>query len=160
EHRGARAYEPAAHALRLGLDVVEAARERALFDRALDGCEKDRQAERLRQVVERTVAHRADGAFAVAVGGRNDDRHVAVETRPHRGQQLDPIAVAKPDVEEHATAAPLLQHATRGADPRGRPRLVTEALHGPNEPLAKPRLVLHDEDRAHTRTSLVRRASC
>ena len=54
----------------------DAPRRRALLDGARDAWRAARQVEGLGEVVERAVAHRADGALAVAVRGGDDHRHV------------------------------------------------------------------------------------
>jgi hypothetical protein len=91
EHGGAGADQAAA---RRGCDGrCERLDQFALLDSALDGGEQQREVERLGEVVEGAVAHRLDGALAVAVGGSDDDGNVAVRAGPELAQQCEAVAV-------------------------------------------------------------------
>ena len=106
-----------------GGGLVSACDSAALLDRALDGGEERREIERLGQVVEGAVAHGADGALAVAVRRRHDDRHVALRAGADLAQELEPVAVAQADVEQHAVGRARGQLAARlGEAGRGRAR--------------------------------------
>ena len=118
-------------------------RERALLDRALDGGEQQRQIERLGEVVEGAVAHRADGALAVAVGGGDDHRHVAVRAR--RAARAGNRGRRRPqaDVEQDAVDGSRASSGARLAEARGGDGAVAErcddADAGPRAGRARPR---------------------
>ena len=77
----------------------------ALAQGALHRGEQEGQVEGLGDVVEGAVAHRLDGAIAVAVGGRHDHRDLAVLAAAQLAEQVEPVAVAQADVEEDAVDA-------------------------------------------------------
>src|SRR5207244_851105 len=119
--------------------------ERALLDGALDGGEEEREVEGLGEVVEGAVAHRLDGALAVAIGGGDDHRHLAMDTGAQLAQEVEAVAVAQPDVEQHAVDGLLREQLARLLEPAGGYRKITELLDGTLEALADAPLVLHDQ---------------
>ena len=127
---------------------------RALAQGALHRGEQEGQVEGLGDVVEGAVAHRLDGAIAVAVGGRHDHRDLAVLAR--RAARGAGRARRRRAGGCRAGCSRRARRATRrraSARPRGGQRAVPEALDGGGEALADPALVVDDEHRAHGRAS-------
>ena len=148
EHRGAGADQPAPR----GGERCrwrERLHQRSLLDRALDGGEQQREIERLGEVVERAVAHRLDGALAVPIRGGHDDGDVAVPARPQLAEQLEAVAVAQAEVEQHAVDRLRGDEPARFAETRRGHRTMAELGHRASEALAHARLVLDDENGDH-----------
>ena len=149
EHRGARTDQrvPGRRRRRRGARVAE----RLRLDRALDGVEERRKVERLRDVLECARLHRRDGALAIAVRGRHDDGNLGASA-PDLTEEIEAVAVGKPDVEEHAVDRIAAKNRPRFGERPGDDRLVTLRSDRPREPVADAGFVVDDEDVTHRDT--------
>jgi hypothetical protein len=161
EHRGARSDEGVAlrcsaggwFGRALGLARVGGPHERALAYSAPHGVEQHGQVEGLGGVVEGAEAHRADGALAVAIGRRHDDRHVGRFAAAQRLQEVDAVAVLQAYVEQHAVDGLGLQHRAGLREPRRRDGLVARPAQHAHEPLTQGPLVVDHQHRRHAHAS-------
>ncbi len=136
---------------RTGVRDRKIAGERVLLERALDGRQELLQVERLGEVVERAVPHRRDGPLAVAVSGRDDDRHVAHRPLADLAQEIEAAPVSQAKIEEDAVDRPGLERLPRLGQARRGDSLLSEATDGRDQTFSNPRLVFDDQNRAHVR---------
>src|SRR5262249_39966601 len=76
-------------------------------------------------------------------------RYVTVPTRAQLSQELEAVAVAEAEVEEHAVDRLGRDEPARLAESGRGQRAASEPSHRPPETVAQARLVLDDQDGGH-----------